>query len=135
MTRLAIRRGLETKLASITPTTQFENTELDNNVREAEQEAYLMFARPENPTMGDTHYRQFGVFQITLRYPLNEGSTAIGEQADILAAEFHRGLSVIADGVTTVIYETPEIGEGRKIEGKWVVVVRVRFHADIFEGV
>jgi hypothetical protein len=134
VSNLAIRRALETKFVEVSGDlpTEFENGELPDNELTAEQEVYLLFAEPDNPTMGDGHYRQSGIMQITLRYPLNEGSEPAALRAELLRLAFHRGLSVSADGVTTHVHKTPEIGEGRKVNGKWVVVVKVRFYADIF---
>lgn len=136
MSNLAIRRGLEVKLNSLAEKlpTAWENDDFSAPANAPYQEVYLLFAKPENPTMGDEHYRQRGIFQITLRYPQNTGAEAAGLRAELLRKTFKRGLSVVANGVTTIIDETPEIGEGRNVGDRYVIVVRVRFYADIFEG-
>jgi len=134
MSNLKIRQALEVKLASIQPQlpTAWENNSFSPVTGQPYQEAYLLFAKPENPTMGDNFYRQRGVFQVTLRYAQNKGPLEAGLRAEVLRAAFHRGLSVVSDGVKTTIDETPEISEGRNIEDRYVIVVRIRFYADIF---
>ncbi|CAB4131771.1 Protein of unknown function DUF4128 [uncultured Caudovirales phage] len=134
MSNLAIRQGLEVKLASVLPplSTAWENDPFEPQADVPYQEAYLLFAKPENPTMGDGFYRQRGILQITLRYPLNAGPKDVGERAELLRETFHRGLSVVANGVRTTIDETPEVPGGSIVGDRYVIVMRVRFYADLF---
>lgn len=136
MSNLAIRRALEVFLAELQPNfpTAWENDDFEESDI-AYQQVNLLFAKPDNPTMGDGFYRQRGIFQVTLRFPQNTGSQAAAEHAEMIREAFKRGLSLEADGVTTKIDETPEVSEGRNIEGRYVILVRIRFYADIFERV
>lgn len=133
MSNLAIRAALETRLAALFPDfpTAFENAEFDEPEKDPFQEAYVLFSDPDNPTMGDEFYRQRGIFQITCRFPLLEGSENAGLHGEILRQGFARGLSLSADGVTTHIERTPAIGNGSNIAGRWVIIVRVTFYADV----
>jgi len=134
MSNIAIRQVLETKLATIEPKlpTAWPNTEFSAPEGQPYQEAYLLWAKPENPTMGDNHYRQRGVFQITLRYPQGIGAADADLRGELLRSEYHRGLSLTRNGVKTVIDETPEVSEGRNVGERYVVIVRIRFYADVF---
>lgn len=100
--------------------------------KEFYQEAFMLLARPENPTMGDGHYRQRGYLQVKLKFPSNIGAGAARARAFELREHFHRGLSMTADGVTTTVEETPEIGSGSTEGDRYVLNVFVRFWADIF---
>ncbi len=132
MSNVAIRKALEVKLKSITPDfpTAWENVSFAPE-EWPYQEVNVLFATPDNPTMGDGYYRQRGFLQVTLKYIKNEGPGDIDARAKLLRDSFFRGLSLVADGVTTIIEWTPEIGPGA-IEGdRFVVIVKVRFYADI----
>jgi len=120
--------------------TPFENiaTERENDDFEVPtdgspyQSIFFLWPRPENPTMGDGHYRQRGIMQVTLQYPVGEGSGDADKRGGDLREHYSRGLSLTRNGVTTVIDETPEVGSGSKQGDRYVVVVRVRFYADAF---
>lgn len=135
MSNLAIRRAMETRLASIEPSiaTAWENDDFEPVEGVPYQEAYMLYARPENPTMGDGFYRQRGYMQVTLRYPLNTGPYDAGLRGEMIREAFKRGLSVQADGVETKIDETPEVPGGAVIDGRYVIVMRIRFYADLFK--
>ncbi len=134
MSNLAIKNALETffnERFSDLPIS-WENHTFKPEADKPYQEVFFLFAEPDNPTMGDDFYRQRGIFQVTLRYPQNNGSRDAALRADAIRNTFHRGLSVAANDVTTIVDTTPQIGNGVNVENRYVVVVRVRFHADIF---
>jgi len=134
MSNLAIRRALETALNDmpVPLSTAWENDPFSPQADVPYQEAYLLYAKPENPSPGNEYYRQRGILQLTLRYPLNTGTADINERAELLRETFKRGLSFEADGVTTHIDETPEVPGGVAIGDRYVIVMRIRFYADIF---
>lgn len=136
MSHLAIRQALELKLVSIDPVmpTAFENDDFDTPAEGPYQEAFVMLAEPNNPTQDQDHYRQPGILQVTLRYPLGGGTLIPGKRAELLRDSFPIGLSLTADGVITHIDRTPDIGNGSNVNGRWVIVVRIRFYADVFKG-
>jgi len=128
-----IRAALETKLNSINPPieTVWENFNYDPELETPYQEPTLLFTRPDNLGFGDGPYLQRGYMQVSLRYPLGNGSGDATERARLLRDTFFRGLSLAKDGVTTVIEETPEVPAGA-IEGdRFVINVRIRFYASI----
>lgn len=136
MSNLKIRQALETGLITLTPNvpTGFENADFIEVEGQPSRDAYVLFAKPENPTMGDDFYRQSGIFQVTLRWPIGEGTEAIGLHADLVRKAFHRGLSLFADNVQVTIDATPEIPGGQRVVDRYVIVMRIEFHADLFEG-
>lgn len=137
MSNAAIRRALETRLGTVNPAlaTAWENVDFDPPGADTPyQIANTMFAAPENPTMGQRHYRQRGIFQISLQYPTNEGPGAAQTRAELLRNTFFRGLSIAADGVTTIVDRTPEVATGAVEGDRYVINIRIRFYADIFNG-
>lgn len=131
--QLAISKALEKKLQSLTPNfaTQWENSGYKPVDGVPYQQVSVLFASPENPTMGDDFHRERGFMSVRLLYPTNSGKAAILERAGFIKDGFKRGLSLIQDGVTTIIEATPEIGGGENQADRYVVPVRIRFFANI----
>ena len=69
--------------------------------------------------------------KVSLAYPLGAGPSAATTRAELIRSTFYRGASFTSGGVTVTISRTPEIAPGRVEEDRWVVPVRVRFHAHI----
>lgn len=128
-----IQSALETALATIAPPidTAYENTDYTPVVDREYQEAWLLPATPENPTMGEAFHRQAGIFLVKLQYPPRKGSAPAAARAELIAALFKRGASFVKGGVVVQIERTPEIGAGRPEEGRWVVPVRIRWFSNI----
>lgn len=134
MTTNAISKAFEAELDELQPPlpTALENVNFVGDDSQPYQTLYMRFSRPENPTMGDGHYRQRGYCQLRLSYPSNQGGGDASARADMIRAHFRRGWTMTADGVTTIVDETPEIGSGSNEGDRYVINVFVRFYADIF---
>lgn len=96
-------------------------------------EINFLFAKPVNLGYADEHTRLSGYCQVTMRFPANVGGGDARAEADQLALEFKRGLSLEADGVTTVVEETPEVGNGSNEGDRFVIRVKIRFYANIIK--
>jgi len=94
------------------------------------QKAYLMPVEPENAEYG-AHYRERGIFQVTLMYPLMTGPAATEARGELMRTTFARGNSFESGGVTVTIERTPHIGQGVVDADRWAVPVRIRFFANI----
>ena len=131
---LSIAKALEVRLSELDPdiATDWENTNFTPVTGTPYQAANVLFAEPENPTFGDDFYRQRGYLQVQLRYPSNTGKAAAFQRAGLLQSWFKRGLSLEADGITTIVEKTPEVTNGQNDGDRYVVIVRVRFYANIY---
>jgi hypothetical protein len=134
MTIPNIRNALENALASITPAIDIvhENEAYVPVAGRPFCEAYLMVATPSNPTMGDGFYQELGVFQVSLQYPTEAGTADAAAQAELIRALFKRGATFSDGGVTAQIDRTPEISGGVVEADRWKLIVRARWHADIY---
>ena len=132
MSNTAIALALETALvaASGSITTAWENVDFAPPDA-GYQVASILFAEPDNPTLGPAFFRQRGMMQVQLRYPLGTGKQAAVTRAEALRAAFNRGLTFAASGITVVIERTPEIATGYSDDNRFIVNVRVRFFANI----
>lgn len=133
MSIVNVRAALETKLNGITPTisTAWENTPFEPQAGTAYQRVTLLAAAPDNPTYGGSFYREQGILQIDLMYPLSDGTAAAAARAELIRAAFKRGTSMASGSVTVIIDKTPEVSSGRVEGERWCVPVKVRWYAGI----
>lgn len=134
MTIPNIRNALEQALASIDPAIDIvhENTEYEPVPDRPYCEAYLLVAEPGNPTLGEAFHFEQGILQINLQYPPLVGTLNCALRAEEIRALFRRGAAFTDGGVTVQIDRTPEVGRGEQVEGRWMQIVRIRWHADVF---
>jgi len=91
----------------------------------------LLLAAPENPTMGDAFYREVGVFQVNVSYPINGGAGKAYARATQVRDIFKRGNSFQAGGITVIAARTPQIVSGLAQGDRYVIPVRVPFFANV----
>lgn len=129
----AVRIALETRLAAmvgVLPTVH-QNEKYTPVAGTPYQHVALLPADPANPTLGNSFYRERGLFQITLFYPLLNGTAAGSAVAGAIVAWFPRGLTLTQSGITTLINKTPAVAPGFENDGWWVIPVRVPYTADV----
>ena len=150
----SIRTALETKLNSITPAISlaWENVPFTPVTGVPYAQMFLIPAAPDNSTLGDGFYREQGLLQVSLFYPLQAGPQTAEARASLIRAAFKRGTGIIigvlgiswdggiswdnsiswAEGTITIIIDrTPEIGQGRVDGDRWHVPVKIRYEAGI----
>lgn len=133
MSIVSVRAALETKLNAMTPSlaTSWENLPYTPVAGTPYQAAYVIPATPDNATMGDAYYREQGIFQVSLFYPLQAGAGVAAARAQLIRTAFKRGTSMTSGSVTVRIDKTPEIGQGRVDGDRWHVPVKIRWFAGI----
>jgi hypothetical protein len=133
MSIVSIRAALESKLNGISPAlaTAWENAPYTPITGTAYQRVWLLVAEPGNPTFGDDYYREQGILQVTLYYPLQTGSGTAAARADLIRTTFKRGTSMTSGSNTVIVYRTPEISNGRVEGDRWALPVRIRWYAGI----
>jgi hypothetical protein len=96
------------------------------------QKVNLLFADPDDVTMGAGYYREHGFMQVSLFYPILLGTKDISAKADEIRAAFSRGASFEKDGVTVKIPRTAMVMTGMPIDESYAIPIRIPFQADIF---
>lgn len=129
---LSIAKAFEKKLAELTPPMTIVTENNNSSPALPYEQVFFLFNTPDNPTMGDGHYRQRGYMQVKLVYSSNIGKGAAYERGGLIQNFFPRGLPVTADGVIATVEKTPEVTGGKNDSGNYVVNVFVYFYADIF---
>jgi hypothetical protein len=87
---------------------------------------------PDNPTIGDSFYREQGLFQVTLRYPVGKGTNSAMLQAEKIRTLFSRGSQFTKNNITVLCDKTPDIRILSQEVDRFVVAVRISFTVDIF---
>lgn len=94
------------------------------------QQAYLLPAQPDDLGFSDK-YREKGIFQITLRYPLINGPVLSATRAELIRTSFKRKTTLTKDNVTVIIQNTPTIEQSRPDGDRFVTVIRCVYYANI----
>lgn len=97
------------------------------------QKVNVMFATPENPTMGGNHHREIGFLQVALMYPIGFGTLEVETRAELIQRTFKRGSVFSKDDINVNILKTPEIMNGMPVDEYYAVPIRIYFQADVFE--
>ena len=145
MSIVSVRAALETKLNGMTPAiaTVWENIPYTPIAGTPYQQAWLLPATPDNPTLGDNFYREIGIFQITLMYPLQVGTATAADRAELIRTQFKRGTSIAFDDILNFdgvgnldaivivrISHTPEISAGRVDGDRWHLPCKIQWFAE-----
>lgn len=131
---------METALKSISSTidTAWENWPYTPITDRPYQKSNLLFAQPDNNEYGSA-YREQGIYQVTLLYPLLVGPAAADARANVIRSLFPRGSSFTHGGIVVIIDRTPEITPGKnhgdrwgKADGdRWAVTIKIRWFAHV----
>jgi hypothetical protein len=128
-----VRVALESRLSALTPAipVAWENVAYTPDLKTAFQRPTLLRAAPQNPALGSSFYREVGVYQVLLCYPLSSGPAAAEDRATLVRNWFPRGSSLTASGTTVTIRSTPTIGPGMSDGSFWCVPVSIPYYANI----
>jgi hypothetical protein len=132
MSAVLVRQALEVAIAAMSPAlaTAYENAPFTPTNGTPYQRVTMLLAQPANDEFSAVH-REEGFLQVDLCYPLGAGPATATARAELIRTTFARGASFTASGVTVNIDRTPEIMPGRTEEDRFVIPVRIPFHAHI----
>lgn len=136
MSRVKIRKALETHLAALTPAwpTQWQNQQFDveSEVEDADpgwQRATILFSETDSVGVGPNVPKLWqGTYQIDIFARPNKGPGIADARAEAVRAHFPRGRNLTADGIAVTILEPYDGNE--QVEPKWFSVpVKIPFFA------
>lgn len=90
--------------------------------------AFLLPGETQNPSLGGSHQRRIGLFQVSVVAPINGGARPAEIIAEALEALFPRGLSLGPAQVDTSPSVAPALSDGER----YTIPVSIRYRADIF---
>jgi hypothetical protein len=112
--------------------TAYQNAVFQSATGVPYQLIHMTTFKPDEPTQGGGYYREHGVFQVTLVYPVGVGIGAITARAELIRSFFKKGTTLVNGGITTVIPDTPEFGYLQGSSDDISLPVKIGFRADIY---
>jgi hypothetical protein len=137
MSIVSIRAALETALAAISTNIQiaWENGPTYTPAPEiAYLRPYLLPARPADITMGKGYRREYGLYQVNVYYPAQQGSADAAARAELIKTSFPRGATFSNGGIVVNIGGTPEIMGGTPNGEHYMIPVRIPYWANILSS-
>lgn len=133
MSTASIRKALETRLAALSPAvaTQYEGVAFQPVNGTPYQRANLLPGQPDNSEQGSQNYLEVGVFQVTLCYPLANGTGDVGARAELLRQHFKRGTTMTQDGINVIVIRTPAVAAGYPDGDRYKVPVSITYQAHV----
>ncbi len=134
MSEFNISVAFENKLNALSPAvaTAYENVNYAPVTGTPYQKVNLLPAQPENDTLGSDYYREVGLFQIGLYYPMNTGRGAAQARAQALKNHFKRGTVMTANGQTVRVIRTPQVSPSQIIGDRYFIAVSVFYRSEVF---
>lgn len=133
MAIVQIKKALEKRLSTLTPSiaTAYESVSFTPVQGTPYQRAQIVPRKPENPTMGDSYYRETGELQVFLAYPSNLGTAQVLARAELVQQHFARGTTIVEGSLEVIISKTPQIAGSTVIGDRIVVPVIIQYYVGI----
>lgn len=127
-----IRQALEQRLVAMVPALELaaQNVDASPDLDLPYQASTLLVADPDNTVFGPA-YQERGILQVTLCYPLGEGTINVEARAQAVRDWFPRGLSLANGAIVTTIERTPTIGPGLPTDTEYQLPVRIRWYSNV----
>ena len=127
-----IRIAFEKRLYDLDNSFETSRENLEYNPIEGTPYQYIRIvpSTPQNPTLGDSFYREVGVCAITLCYPINEGSGDATTKAEEIRLWFKRGTSMEQDGTIVTVNRTPTLNTAYINKDRYCLPIRIEYYAN-----
>lgn len=128
-----IREALQAHLKTLDPSfrTQLENTRFTPDVNVPFQRVAMIYANPDNQTLGCDRYRAIGFFQVGLHYPVGANYIAAQDKADAIIAHFKRGTVLENNGQYVLTNRTPSKSTRGIVDDRYCVIVSIYYTSDV----
>lgn len=122
MSLIKIRMALEKRLNLLTPALPIDHENLDFTALGLPHlRAFLLPNRTSMPGLDMVTKYEKGIFQVSVAYPLNQGTGEAEARVELVRAHFPAGLKLVESGVTVLIYEPPSVAAGQ-VDGVFFVI-------------
>lgn len=133
MSQVLIAKAFEDRLALMPAlSTARDNVDFTPVVNTPYQDIALLPASPDNSTLGQSHYKEVGVFQVLLCYPKGTGAGAARARAELTKTHFKRGTTMLESGLRIVVMQTPTIAPAFIDGDRYKVPISIFYQSDIF---
>lgn len=133
-----ITKALQTRLKSFadaqTPklSIAYEGVSFTPDATKPHLAEFTLPANTDNPSMGRSHSRYSGIYQVDVDVPATSGPVALRKLANAVAAHFSRGQSLTHTSTIVFVTNTPSIGPLMPDGGRIKRSVSIRYQSDIF---
>lgn len=126
-----IRREIESRLSAIGPPlpTAWENVQFDPPAPPYQRGFLLPAGNVPHSFGAGAKMRYAGVYQVSLYYPLGEGSGDAMARAKQIIDAFPVGTLTVADGLHITITSRPEIAQGIPTDTAWLLPISINYIA------
>ncbi len=133
MSQIIVRRALENHLRALLPPMPiaFENVMFTPSPGISYQRINLLPNTPDNSIQGQATYFERGLLQITVCVMYGSGPSAVEAQAQAIRQHYKRGTSLLDEGLTTLITDTPRVATGYKDGDRWCVPISIPYQCQI----
>jgi hypothetical protein len=133
MSYLDLTSALEDAVLAVDATfpTAYENQPFEPQPGEAYQRIDFLPAEPDDPAYGGGLLRENGMLQVTLCYPVAEGSGPALTRAELLRASLPRGATYTKNGTTVQFSRTAIIFPAIIIANRYCLPLRWRYYANV----
>ena len=131
MSNFIVRSFLQARLHGLSPPlpTAWENAQSEP-LNAPYQRVFLLPAQPTVHGISDhAHSRLSGILQVSLYYPLGEGTADVDERVAVINESFYAGLSVAIDGWQILIPHLPAQSTAQIINGEYVTHISIYYEA------
>ena len=127
---IEIKRAFETKIGLITPKidTSYEGIKYDSIVGKEYQELYLLPAGNEDEYINETNYKAYGIFQITIKYPLLKYKDML-DRVKLYLDTFPRATTMTNNNIKVKVKNTPIVRNLGQDADRLVYVISINYEA------
>ena len=129
-----IKKALERHLNLITPaiSTAYENVNFVPVAGVPYQRVLVITDKTVNPVLGSDYYREEGVLQVFLAYPMNQGSASALGRAELIQKHFKRGTTLTEGSVQINFFRTGTIQGSLTTNDRLIVPITIPYTAEVF---
>lgn len=139
MSDKAIRKALEGTLKllceSIVPKIpiSYQNVTFTPKLGVPYVQCFVLPAKTLDPSIGASHVRKVGIFQVSAYFPVNEGSSKIEAFKESVENIFYRGKSIKQDNLWVVIDSTPSCTTSSVQNGWYIMFISIDYRMEVLK--
>ncbi len=125
---------MERHLAALTPSVPiaYEGVSFTPPQNQMYLHTQFVISQPDDPTIGDTYYRERMNFQVFVCDVLNKGTSTAIAKAEAIRSHFSKGSTFSESGTTIHILTTPRIANAEITEDRLVVPVLIEVVGEVY---
>jgi hypothetical protein len=130
---MSVRLALQNHLEALGEfSTAYEGITYKPQTNTPYQRINLLRAEPDNTALGSAYFREVGIFQVSLFYPMGTGVNLIEQRAETIREHFKRGTGLTNGNVTVRITKTPNVKSVLRDDDRLSLVIDIPYQREVF---